>query len=69
MAQNDRKDAGRQSSGSTTGQAIQPRREGSRNELALRDPFAGFWGGDPFSTMRRLSEQKDRWFGDLGMGR
>jgi HSP20 family protein len=69
MAQNERKDAGRQPATGTTGQAIQPRREGSRSEVVWRDPFAGSLGEDPFKMMRRLSEQMDRWLGDIGFDR
>jgi HSP20 family protein len=47
-------------------QGIEPRRETGRTGIARRDPFADFWSGDPFSSMRRLSDQMDRWiFGDL----
>jgi HSP20 family protein len=70
MAQHDRKDEGRQrASGTTTGRALQSRREGGRGEIAWRDPFSGIWGSDPFSTMRRFSEQMDRWFGEMGFDR
>ena len=69
MAQNDRKDAERQSgAGTTSGQAIQPRREWRGSEIASRDPFS-LWGSDPFSMMRRFSDQMDRWFGDVGFDR
>jgi HSP20 family protein len=65
---NERKDSARQSTTDTTGRAIEPRRE-SRHELAWRDPFANWWGSEPFSMMQRLSQQMDRWFDDWGFDR
>lgn len=47
-------------------QRVQPRRETGRTGIARRDHIGDLWGGDPFSSMRRLSDQMDRWFfGDL----
>jgi HSP20 family protein len=70
MAANERKETERQSSESQAkGQTLQKRRESGKSDLAARDPFAGFWGADPFNVMRRFEDQMSRWFGDFGFGR
>jgi HSP20 family protein len=47
-------------------QGVERSRETGRSGIARRDPLADFWSHDPFSSMRQLSNQMDRWFfGDL----
>jgi HSP20 family protein len=72
MAQNDRKDAARSATNEKTSgkkdTQLERQRESGRSVTPWRDPFAGFWGADPFNTFRRFNEQVDRWLGDVSSG-
>lgn len=37
--------------------------------MGMRDPYGSSGNWDPFSQFRRLSEQMDRWFDTMGVGR
>jgi HSP20 family protein len=47
-----------------------PRRPSGSSSMSSRDPYSssGSWP-DPFSQFRRLTEQMDRWFDTMGVGR
>lgn len=40
----------------------------SQTQLAQRGGAPSWWGDNPFSAMRRMTEEMDRFFGDFGIG-
>lgn len=44
------------------------RSRGQQGRMARRDPFGMFFGGGPFTMMRRMQEEMDRLFENFGFG-
>ncbi|HEX7085292.1 MAG TPA: Hsp20/alpha crystallin family protein [Vicinamibacterales bacterium] len=44
------------------------RSRGQQGRIARRDPFGMFFGGGPFTMMRRMQEEMDRLFEGFGFG-